>query len=330
MKTNIFLLILFLGIVFNLQGQVPIVSPDCDVIDIIVNEDYIILEPTEVDFMDSDGDGIPDSIEGGDETDSDGDGIPDYLDLDSDGDGKSDESEGYTDSDNDGILNYLDLDSDGDGVPDSEDECYWEFGPPPSGCSPETTYRKIWWVHGYQGTEFSLSMPGNDVGAINNGRYQARSYYPDYSDSQATLAEASDNLESDILDITLDQVNTQKNFIVCHSLGGLVSRTLGVLDNPNGLPYYNGLITFGSAHYGVQAANNLVDNPEIITTRFTSACEALTAGPSLEAISNVNSIADLLVSFGFLDNITESACEPAISAAFPVVKSFGTMQYSMV
>ncbi len=66
---------------------------------------------------DSDGDGIPDSVEG--TGDSDGDGTPDYLDLDSDDDGIPDVTEGSSDPDSDGVPNYLDLDSDGDGVPDS-------------------------------------------------------------------------------------------------------------------------------------------------------------------------------------------------------------------
>ncbi|WP_412468438.1 Calx-beta domain-containing protein [Pedobacter sp. KLB.chiD] len=51
--------------------------------------------------------------------DADGDGIPNYLDLDSDGDGIKDSVEGTADPDGDGIPNYLDLDSDGDGIPDN-------------------------------------------------------------------------------------------------------------------------------------------------------------------------------------------------------------------
>ncbi len=78
--------------------------------------------------LDSDGDGIPDSVEKGTGTailDTDGDGTPDYKDLDSDGDGIPDSVEkgpnGATplDTDGDGIPNYRDLDSDGDGIPDN-------------------------------------------------------------------------------------------------------------------------------------------------------------------------------------------------------------------
>ncbi|MFM7020300.1 MAG: Ig-like domain-containing protein [Aquirufa sp.] len=66
--------------------------------------------------VDSDGDGIPDAVEG--IRDTDGDGTPDYKDVDSDGDGISDAIEGSADADGDGIPNYRDLDSDGDSIPD--------------------------------------------------------------------------------------------------------------------------------------------------------------------------------------------------------------------
>ena len=80
---------------------------------------------------DSDGDGIPDSYEAGDNpaspVDTDEDGVPDYLDLDSDGDGINDATEAGDDptnprdTDGDGVPDYLDEDSDGDGVPDKDE-----------------------------------------------------------------------------------------------------------------------------------------------------------------------------------------------------------------
>ena len=74
-------------------------------------------------YKDSDGDGIPDSVEG--KGDVDGDGIPNYLDTDSDGDGIPDKVEAGPDgihprdTDGDGVPDYLDVDSDGDGLPDA-------------------------------------------------------------------------------------------------------------------------------------------------------------------------------------------------------------------
>jgi gliding motility-associated-like protein len=79
--------------------------------------------------IDSDGDGISDSLEKGTNPsipiDTDKDGVPDYLDTDSDGDGIPDSVEVGTDpnkpvdTDKDGVPDYLDIDSDGDGIPDS-------------------------------------------------------------------------------------------------------------------------------------------------------------------------------------------------------------------
>jgi len=66
----------------------------------------ISIDCDDVSPLDSDGDGIPDFVEG--MIDTDGDGIPNYLDLDSDGDGFTDASEGTGDDDGDGIPNYID------------------------------------------------------------------------------------------------------------------------------------------------------------------------------------------------------------------------------
>jgi len=68
------------------------------------------------DTLDSDGDGIPDSVEG--EADTDGDGTADYLDLDSDNDGVADALESIEDTDNDGSPDFRDADGNGDGILD--------------------------------------------------------------------------------------------------------------------------------------------------------------------------------------------------------------------
>ena len=69
--------------------------------------------------IDTDGDLIPDVIEGTGDTDS--DGTPDYLDDDSDGDGIPDIQEGADDTDNDGTPDFQDTEADGDGIPDSQE-----------------------------------------------------------------------------------------------------------------------------------------------------------------------------------------------------------------
>ncbi|MEO0326573.1 MAG: hypothetical protein AAF447_26740 [Myxococcota bacterium] len=73
--------------------------------------------------IDTDGDGVSDALEGDGRLDTDGDGTPDSLDLDSDGDRIPDRVEGQPrevggdlpDADGDGLPDLRDLDSDGDG-----------------------------------------------------------------------------------------------------------------------------------------------------------------------------------------------------------------------
>lgn len=72
--------------------------------------------PTPMATGDSDGDTIPDNIEGTDDPDN--DQRPNYIDKDSDGDSIPDSQEGQGDTDGDGNPDYLDGDSDGDNVPD--------------------------------------------------------------------------------------------------------------------------------------------------------------------------------------------------------------------
>lgn len=106
-------------------------------------------DPVEPDpLLDSDGDGITDVIESseGNPLDTDGDGIPNYLDLDSDNDGIPDSIEYQgdlnddpdldglvdhepkllppVDTDDDGIVDYLDVDSDNDGLTDETESEY--------------------------------------------------------------------------------------------------------------------------------------------------------------------------------------------------------------
>lgn len=79
---------------------------------------------------DSDGDCIPNSVEGcGEEPvrDRDNDGMPDWFDVDADGDGVRDQIEAGDcsnpwDTDSDGSPDYLDTDSDGDGVKDGNED----------------------------------------------------------------------------------------------------------------------------------------------------------------------------------------------------------------
>ncbi|RCH73424.1 MAG: hypothetical protein DBX05_04870 [Candidatus Poseidoniales archaeon] len=131
------------GTTFN--GPSSLVAGPYSLIDELNSKSYfevLIQDDTIVDFIrlticrdkladpDSDGDGIPDSVEGDATVDCDGDGTPNYLDIDSDGDNIHDATEwsnvthaSHSDVDGDGTLDYCDTDSDDDGISDSVESC---------------------------------------------------------------------------------------------------------------------------------------------------------------------------------------------------------------
>lgn len=209
---------------------------------------------------------------------------PPIIDMtDSDGDGISDVIEGYGDFDGDGIPNYLDLDSDGDGILDSIDQCRLEYANAPNGCHvvypPISPDKTVFWVHGYSGDEANMVAVSNYVENL----FKVNSIRVDYSVSQQSLDSSAANLETDIDDALWSAVNTENNFIIAHSMGGLVVRTLGQMTvEGTDIPMYNGLITFGTPHQGAYAANTLVENPEMITDFLSNVCDKLGKGPGME------------------------------------------------
>lgn len=323
---------IFTSLILSKMVSAQILNVPCITTDVVVNDTFIYFPPIgpTIFFTDSDGDGIPDETEGN--GDCDNDGILNKFDLDSDNDGKLDNFEGANDMDGDGIYNACDLDSDGDNVTDNIDACYAEFGVAPHGCSQTYDYRKVFWVHGYQGNENSLEKPADDVGAFSfvngtivpAGRFKALSYKADYNISQSSLATSAANLQDDIYNNIPNQVNTSRNFVIAHSLGGLVSRTMGPLNNPAGGKAYNGLITFGTPHQGAQAANTMVEQPWKITNALTDACINLGAGPGEEGVYNTGALGTLAVGLGFVGGVLNSACEGGVEVGFPLIASIAS------
>ncbi len=99
-----------------------------------------------VSVKDTDGDTLPDDIEG--DEDVDGDGEPNYLDLDSDGDGISDREEGLGDCDEDGVANFIDADQCYDDLPLSKG-----FSPNNDGINDEYV---IPWLDQYKKVSFEV------------------------------------------------------------------------------------------------------------------------------------------------------------------------------
>jgi len=243
--------------------------------------------------------------------------------LDTDGDGLSDAFEGSEDVDEDGLPNFRDEDSDNDGIPDSEDKCPFEVGVPEYDGCPEPE-RRVYWVHGYQGGDNDFVRASTDV----ETRFKVKSIAPNYTSDQNSLFAAANDLEEEIRDQIGFKVGTEQDFIISHSMGGLVARRMGIFNNEGEEGRaFNGLITFGTPHQGAFAADVLINNPQLIDLTLTDACQALSEGPVLEAINNevfdLNILGNWLTLLASAFNLTDVACDGVVPAAIELLFSEG-------
>jgi gliding motility-associated-like protein len=130
----------------------------------------VIINLIDTDDEDTDGDGVPDSLEkkSGVPIDTDGDGIPDFKDTDDDNDGKP-----TIEEDNNKDGNYFNDDCDNDGIPDylDRDQCKIK---PSLGFSPNGDGNSDVWV-----IDFIEDYPNNTVKIFNrwgNQVYETRGY----------------------------------------------------------------------------------------------------------------------------------------------------------
>lgn len=271
--------------------------------------------------------------------------------TDTDNDGLWDSIEGKGDLDKDGIPNYKDLDSDGDGVSDRMDMCYYYRAPTPlySGCSggtggggggggdtttTEPPDRKVFWLHGYQGNETSFKLvsegeddtyvppPANPKQGVSD-RFKVNSLRSSYTFYQETLNSASNEVADEIYNHTDTDNDTNngvvspQNFIIAHSMGGLVVRNMGQLYDDDGNKLYDGLITLGTPHQGVYAADVYEQNPQLIEDILADACIALAAGPGVDAIQQEHWLGGIAATLGIAGGIVDGFCGLAQDVILP-------------
>jgi Putative serine esterase (DUF676) len=236
---------------------------------------------------------------------------PIELIVDCDGNGISDSEEGTGNSDGDLIFDICDPDNDGDGILDQNDLCLNVPGTTANGCpSLADETRKIFFVHGLKGSVSSWET----VRAEWDIRLTKAELPPiDYSGSQNNLTTASESLENDVTEATNDPESDptwkdKRNFIIAHSLGGIVSRHLQIAMNNDDNPVpYDGIVTFGTPHQGAKAANNKVYKPFLLNNAINDACVTL-GTPLLNEYVSQNVFAELINFFVPLNQVLVNSC----------------------
>jgi|GEM_PF-563356 len=192
----------------------------------------------------------------------------------------------------------------------------------------QTIERVIYWVHGLGGNSATWDRASaatmNQESTLFND-YKARkvqSINLDYSQHTSSVSATLSDLTYTMAhagDLYLRNygVNNYQNFLIAHSLGGIVGRSLDKFysDNPGITREMGGLVTFATPHKGTVLLNDV----QKITDFAAKACNDLKAGPQASYIADKWYL-KLLVTSNDIDIITKPLCDFASTV---VPKLFG-------
>ncbi|MEZ5032896.1 MAG: hypothetical protein R2787_16020 [Saprospiraceae bacterium] len=203
---------------------------------------------------------------------------------------------------------------------------------PPLGPNGEEK-RKIFWLHGLGGDEGSWAN-GNAY-TLNFWSNSVQTDLMDYSKQQSSdfnvaAAAVFSKMDPGIKNDPELQEKMRQNYIIAHSMGGLVGRKLDQLFDQDGetVKPYGGLVTFGSPHQGAKLADLKANHPEVIEQFIHQTCVSLLSGPTIEFIKT-NAITRWIDRFAFWtklgDWMTDNACEKASGLIFNLASAEFTM-----
>jgi pimeloyl-ACP methyl ester carboxylesterase len=193
---------------------------------------------------------------------------------------------------------------------------------------PCTLKRLVFFLHGLGGDNFSWERAANAMmfpsqqGQGFSARYceSIRLGYPNAGSTMIGIA-------TDIRQQIITQANIfqspwgplpgynpdqTKNFIIAHSQGGVVARTLMHNDLTTGREGYGGLVTVASSLQGAR----IINNRPALNHFIGQACTQMLAGPVAEQLSSPNPVLNFVLQ-GFGKQIVNSACNVATSSLVP-------------
>ena len=154
----------------------------------------------------------------------------------------------------------------------------------------DTGTRYVYFAHGHAGSDVSWATAQDytNFQSISVWPQIKRTFNQDYANASISGIEESSAIWMGALqtrgDCEDDTVNIQRNFVIAHSFGGLVSKRVYGLHalqgfGPQDLPYA-GIITFDTPHAGAEFAANINQ----IAGFFRTGCDAIIDGPTIEGI----------------------------------------------
>lgn len=193
--------------------------------------------------------------------------------------------------------------------------------------------RNVYWIHGLNGTveSWRKAAYASEMNSQSVPDFPARklhSILDTYVGTQSYSETGDINAASIGLREVANGINyshTDRDFIIAHSQGGIVSREWlrNMDENPyNTFPnnYAHGLVTFGTPHAGARILNNTrpingTPNPKL--TQFVSeACNKLGKAKVTSDVQE-NFLTRLLISSNMINNIVGSGCEVLSKSIIP-------------
>lgn len=193
--------------------------------------------------------------------------------------------------------------------------------------------KEIYFVHGLGGNDGSWSRA--NAYTIQGWSPFVKTHLLNYENNQnGSLLEAAGALYTQLdPGVTNDpelEKELKRNYIIAHSLGGLVSRRLEHIyaSDQMSIRPYGGIVTFGSPHQGAALAHKKVYQPDEIKRFIELTCKSLLGGPSAEIQKNITAklglnsvlIDRLLVIFDETDFLSEKVCEMLKDIGFGIAE----------
>lgn len=189
----------------------------------------------------------------------------------------------------------------------------------------QNTPRNVYFVHGYRGDGQAFKKVADYVGKSSDGgdlmgKYKLYANRINYSGSEISLQSASNEAKSQ-MKLRALKGQTNRDFVIAHSQGGLVTRNMKVPQLYGYKNYYNGFITFGTPHQGAYAANTLVYNREKIYSFLNESCDLF--GTALaEANIPAGLLGDIAVAAGLVGLGVEKTCDATTGFVIPKAVEF--------